>query len=102
MAMQILVQVGANATSGVRDVRSVGSKTMPIRVQVTNNSQTVTILQSPTSTGQDASGNTVTLPLATVAAGGSSVVIDEPVDYIVVTTAATETGPVDAYVSTSR
>lgn len=103
MAMQLLVRAAGSASTGIRDVRSVGSKTMPIRVQVTNNSQTVTIQQSPTSTGFDSTGTTsVLLPLGTIDPGGGTIVIDEPVDYILITTAASEVGPVDAYVSTSR
>lgn len=95
MAFQLLSGAGAGVTSKEVDVRSVGTRMVPFRVYVYNNADTVTVYGSPT----NAAANYITL--GTVAAGGGSLVIDEPIDYLKVTTGAAETGA-NVFFSTSR
>lgn len=91
-----MTNAGAGVTSKELDIRSVGTRMVPFRVSCSNNNHVLTIYGSPT----NAALNYYTL--GTIAAGGGSLVIDEPVDYIKVTTDAAESGGPNVFVMTSR
>jgi hypothetical protein len=96
MAMKIATSITAGGASPWLDVRSVGSKIMPMRVTVCDNLQTVTVEKAPESDGSCSSA------LGTVNAGGGSVVVDEPIDYLRISTDPLEAGLVNAFLETSR
>lgn len=96
MALQLLNGAGAGVTSKELDVRSVGTRMVPLRVYVTGNDHDVVVYGSPTNSAL----NYITL--GTVTMGGGSVTIEEPVDYIKITTDVAEGGAVNAFMATSR
>lgn len=100
MALQLLNGVGAGVVSKVLDIRSVGTRMVPFIVYgggTPANPQTgsTTVEKAPTPTGP-------WVNLGTINAPSGQVLVDEPVDYIRVTTDAAETGVVSVYVTTSR
>jgi len=96
MALELLIGATAGAVSKELDVRSVGTRMVPFRIYVIGNNSTVTILGSPTNQG------TNYITLGTVAAGGGSLLIEEPIDYLQVTLDNAENGSVNVFISTSR
>lgn len=95
MALQLLTAAGAGASREM-DVRSVGTRMVPMRVYATGNDHAVAVSGS----GSNAALNYVAL--GTIAASGGSLTIDEPIDYIKVATDAAEGGSVNVFLTTSR
>ena len=96
MALQLFNGAGASATSKELDVRSVGTRMVPFRIAVTGNNSAVQVWGSPTNSAVNY------YELGTVAGGGGSLTVDEPVDYIKLITDPAENGSVNAFISTSR
>lgn len=95
MALQLLTGVGASVSREL-DVRSVGTRMVPFTIYVTGNNSPVQVYGSPT----NAAVNYVLL--GTIAAGGDYLAVDQPIDYIKVSTDPGETGAVNAFITTSR
>lgn len=100
MALQLLNGVGAGVVSKVLDIRSVGTRMVPFIIYgggTVANPQTdsMTVEKAPTPNGP-------WINLGTINPPGSQVLVDEPIDYVRVTTGAAETGVVSAFVTTSR
>ena len=97
MALQLLTKVGAGVHSKVLDIRSVGSRMVPFIVFAQGNDHDVVVEKTPV-----ADGSTGFLVLGTIGPGGGQVKVDEPIDYVRVSTDAAEGGQVSAFVTTSR
>jgi len=99
MALQLLNGVGAGV-SRVLDIRSVGTRMVPFTIYgagTVANPQTAPIVveKGPTPLGPWVNLGTINPPEGQVR-------VDEPIDYVRITTDPGETGVVSAYVSTSR
>lgn len=96
MSMRILSNAQANAVSPYIDTRSVGSKTVPIRVTAFGNTDDVTVYDIP-----DLGFPLNKIRLAVIPSGSGTAVLDEPTNAIQVVCGAGEAGG-NVYLDFSR